>query len=269
MLTKKKNGVAIAGYTMPEFVSGVERPPIVVVEKKKQDTGVSLKRPEPVDITPCAKISASNPICFNANINQLFIITSPEAIAALLQKSVLILFARHKILKCSSPPNAIDSSSLFSVNRAFTSKRLKLNLTGSPGAANKAAAAAAKKATGQKPQGTPAGYEDQQTPGGTTTTTTTTTPTPGGLPDEDGFTAGMTEEEMRENRKFVVQSVIVRIMKARKTITHNNLISETISQVSSRFNPNVPMIKACIEGLIEQQYMARDMKDSDTYHYIA
>jgi len=186
-------------------------------------------------------------------------------------KSVVLLFARHKILKCSSPLNAIDASSKFSINRAFSSKRLKLNLTGSPGAANKAAAAAAaaKKAGIQKPQGTPAEGEGS-TPGGTTTTTTTPdtpTPKPQGI-DEDGFVSGMSEEEMRENRKFVVQSVIVRIMKARKTITHNMLISETINQVSSRFKPNVPMIKACIEELIEHQYLTRDMKDPDTYHYI-
>ena len=46
-------------------------------------------------------------------------------------------------------------------------------------------------------------------------------------------------------------------MKARKTLTHVNLVKETIEQAKARFQPNIPMIKKCIEHLIEEEYLQR------------
>ena len=40
-------------------------------------------------------------------------------------------------------------------------------------------------------------------------------------------------------------------MKNRKTMTHNDLISEVAHQLSTRFNPSMTMIKKRIEGLID------------------
>lgn len=40
-------------------------------------------------------------------------------------------------------------------------------------------------------------------------------------------------------------------MKNRKTMGHNELISEVAHQLSSRFNPSMALIKKRIEGLID------------------
>lgn len=49
-----------------------------------------------------------------------------------------------------------------------------------------------------------------------------------------------------DDRKYVIQATIVRIMKARKTMKNQPLIQEVISQISQRFAPKIPDIKKVI-----------------------
>jgi len=58
-------------------------------------------------------------------------------------------------------------------------------------------------------------------------------------------------------------------MKSRKVLTHSQLIKEVIDQAKSRFTPNVPMIKKCIEQLLEKQYISRTKENKDKYVYMA
>lgn len=79
-------------------------------------------------------------------------------------------------------------------------------------------------------------------------------------------------------------------MKSRKVLKHNALIQEVssnyshtiitdildsisyfqiLSQSKVSFAPSIPMIKKCIESLIDKQYIERTANSSDEYSYVA
>ncbi|KAL0274159.1 UNVERIFIED_CONTAM: hypothetical protein PYX00_006651 [Menopon gallinae] len=78
-----------------------------------------------------------------------------------------------------------------------------------------------------------------------------------------------TRNKVDEDRKHEIEAAIVRIMKARKKMTHNVLVAEVTEQLKSRFLPSPVIIKKRIEGLIEREYLARTLDDRKTYTYVA
>jgi hypothetical protein len=75
------------------------------------------------------------------------------------------------------------------------------------------------------------------------------------------------EQEIKIERQHVLDAIIVRIMKARKTESHQPLIQEVMKQVTL-FKPQPAMIKEAIERLIEKEYLKRDEEERSRYIYI-
>lgn len=57
-------------------------------------------------------------------------------------------------------------------------------------------------------------------------------------------------------------------MKSRKTLKYTLLVQEVISQLTSRFKPQISMIKKQIDILIEKDYLKRDQNENDRFHYL-
>ena len=74
---------------------------------------------------------------------------------------------------------------------------------------------------------------------------------------------------VEKDRCILVEASIVRIMKARKTMLHHELVAEVVRQVGGRFNPEPAFIKKRIETLLEREYLARDAEDGKRYVYLA
>ncbi|KAL0477261.1 cullin C [Acrasis kona] len=86
---------------------------------------------------------------------------------------------------------------------------------------------------------------------------------------EDEEKKSETDQQIEEERKWVVDAVIVRIMKARRFLKHSELILEVTNQLHNRFMPKPQLIKQRVENLIEREYLAREDNDRTNYKYLA
>lgn len=73
--------------------------------------------------------------------------------------------------------------------------------------------------------------------------------------------------EIKQERKHVLDAMIVRIMKARKQEKHMELTTEVMKQVTL-FRAQPAQIKQSIERLIEKEYLERDENDRQKYTYL-
>jgi cullin-4 len=76
-----------------------------------------------------------------------------------------------------------------------------------------------------------------------------------------------TNERVFQDRQYQVDAAIVRVMKMRKTLLHNLLITEIVSLLKFPIKP--PDIKKRIESLIDRDYLARDEQNPNQYNYLA
>lgn len=83
-----------------------------------------------------------------------------------------------------------------------------------------------------------------------------------------------TESSIQDDRKHYLDAAIVRIMKAKKELTYEQLKTETIESVRRHFMPEVQDIKKRVEALTEQEYIERksrggDDRELNVYMYVA
>lgn len=76
-----------------------------------------------------------------------------------------------------------------------------------------------------------------------------------------------TTERVFQDRQYQIDAAIVRIMKMRKTLGHNLLVSELYNQLKFPVKPGD--LKKRIESLIDRDYMERDKENPNQYHYVA
>jgi cullin 3 len=86
---------------------------------------------------------------------------------------------------------------------------------------------------------------------------------------DDAAIDGSVPEVVEEDRRHLVEAALVRVMKARKTLNHNDLVAEVTKQLSIRFNPSPVFIKKRIESLIEREYLERSPDEHRLYTYVA
>ena len=75
------------------------------------------------------------------------------------------------------------------------------------------------------------------------------------------------EVKIDRDRQEILEALIVRIMKARKTLQLNALTEEIVRQVTL-FQVQPQLIKERIESLIEREYLKRDETDRNLFVYL-
>ena len=96
----------------------------------------------------------------------------------------------------------------------------------------------------------------------------------GAGPSSSGWAGGLDGSAsvpvaVEEDRRHLLEAAIVRIMKARKMLNHNDLVAEVTRQLSGRFVPSPQFVKKRVESLIEREYLERDEHDRRIYRYMA
>jgi cullin 1 len=76
-------------------------------------------------------------------------------------------------------------------------------------------------------------------------------------------------DSVENDRKHVIDAVIVRIMKSRKVLHESDLVSEYSNQQGDLFKPDVKVIQGQIEFLICKDFLERDKENSRMLKYVA
>lgn len=71
--------------------------------------------------------------------------------------------------------------------------------------------------------------------------------------------------------KYVPLEASANLVRSRQLLSHGQLVSEVLAQLSSRFKPDVALIKHRIEDLISRDYLERpdDEETPGMYRYVA
>jgi cullin 3 len=79
----------------------------------------------------------------------------------------------------------------------------------------------------------------------------------------------VTQDRVDEDRKLLIEASIVRVMKHRRTLHHNELVIEATKMLASRFQPTPQSLKKRIERLIDADYLRRSESEASVYEYVA
>ncbi len=87
--------------------------------------------------------------------------------------------------------------------------------------------------------------------------------------EEDKKECDDARHQVNEERKLELDAAVVRIMKARRRLDHNALVTEVTQQLMTRFVPSGSLVKQRVQSLIEREYIERAADDRQCYTYVA
>ncbi|CAM8915136.1 unnamed protein product [Rhodiola kirilowii] len=76
-------------------------------------------------------------------------------------------------------------------------------------------------------------------------------------------------EDVDKDRRYAIDASIVRIMKSRKVLGHQQLVLECVEQLGKMFKPDFKAIKKRMEDLITRDYLERDKDNPNLFRYLA
>jgi cullin 1 len=76
-------------------------------------------------------------------------------------------------------------------------------------------------------------------------------------------------EDVDKDRRYAIDAAIVRTMKSRKVLQHQQLVLEVVQQLSRMFTPDFKLIKKRVEDLIGREYLERDKDNPQLFRYLA
>ncbi|KAM3755485.1 hypothetical protein ACB098_02G043000 [Castanea mollissima] len=76
-------------------------------------------------------------------------------------------------------------------------------------------------------------------------------------------------EDVDKDRLYAIDASIVRVMKSRKVLGHQQLVMECVEQLGHMFKPNLKAIKKRIDDLITRDYLERDKDNPNFFRYLA
>ncbi|XP_030973828.1 cullin-1-like isoform X1 [Quercus lobata] len=76
-------------------------------------------------------------------------------------------------------------------------------------------------------------------------------------------------EDVDKDRRYAIDASIVRIMKSRKVLDHQQLVMECVEQLGRMFKPDLKAIKKRIDDLITRDYLERDKDNPNLFRYLA
>ena len=77
------------------------------------------------------------------------------------------------------------------------------------------------------------------------------------------------EADVDKDRRYAIDAAIVRTMKSRKVLPHQQLVLEVVQQLTKMFKPDFKIIKKRIEDLIARDYLERDKDNPNVLKYMA
>ncbi|KAG6909083.1 hypothetical protein DXG01_002064 [Tephrocybe rancida] len=78
-----------------------------------------------------------------------------------------------------------------------------------------------------------------------------------------------TNDSIEGDRVHYLEAAIVRVMKARKELTYEQIKTTTIEAVKNHFVPTVDAIKKRVDWLVDNDYLKRDPEDKNRFFYVA